>query len=158
MSRTPLLSALLALSALVALPACSQTPAVSERYVDVELHLASPPGAPPSSDARAWTTDDGRKLELRHVDTIPGAEIRSIRAKVSGDRPVVEFELTAPGAARLKALTTDHVGRMLGLVANDRLLLAATIAGTFSDGFQVPTDTLEDADRLHRSLVAADAP
>ncbi|UNK42643.1 hypothetical protein MNO14_00610 [Luteimonas sp. S4-F44] len=149
------------MSALVALPACSQAPAepaVSERYVDLELHLAPPAGAAPSSDARAWTTDDGRTLQLRHVDTIPGAEIRSIRAEVVGDHPAVVFEFTAPGAAQLKALTADHVGRMLGLVANDQLLLAATIAGPFSDGFQVTTDTLEDADRLRRSLVVSDAP
>ncbi|MBB3342487.1 hypothetical protein [Luteimonas sp. RC10] len=160
MSRTPLLSILLALSALVALPGCSQTPAepiVSERYVDIELHLEPARDAPPGSETtRAWTTDDGRTLHLRHVDTIPGTEVRSVRAESLGDRPALVVELAPSGAAQLEALTTDHIARQLGLVANDRLLLAARIAGPFSDGFQVATDTLEEAERLHRSLVVSD--
>jgi len=159
MTRSRLLSVLLALSAFVALPGCSQTPdepAVSERYVDIELHLEPARGAPPGSDVRTWTTDDGRTRHLRHVDTIPGADIRSIRAEIVGGHPAVVFALAAPGAKRIEAVTDGQVGRTLGLVANDRLLLAATIAGPFSDRFQVATATLEDAERLRRSLVVGD--
>ncbi|MEN4903697.1 hypothetical protein [Luteimonas sp. TWI1437] len=160
MSRARLLPLLLALSALGALSGCVERPAesaVSERYVDIELHLEPARDAPPGSETtRAWTTDDGRTLHLRHVDTIPGADVRSVRAEVLGDRPAIVVELTPPGAARLKALTTNHIARQLGLVANDRLLITARIAGPFSDGFQVSTDTLEDAERLRRSLVVGD--
>ncbi|KLI99885.1 hypothetical protein [Luteimonas sp. FCS-9] len=160
MPRSHPLSALLVLCAVLALPGCGGTPAgpaVSERYADLELHLEPARDEAPGSDApRAWTTDDGRTVHLRHVDTIPGTDIRSIRTVVGGDRPAVAFELAAPGAARLQALTADHVGRTLGLVANDRLLIAANIAGPFSGSFQVSTETHEDAERLRRSLLVSD--
>jgi preprotein translocase subunit SecD len=87
----------------------------------------------------AGTGEAGAEYFLvRRVAAVTGKDLRGAQPSIDeNSRPAVSFTLNPEGARRFGQFTGANIGRLLGIVLDDRMQSYATIRGRISDSGQI---------------------
>jgi preprotein translocase subunit SecD len=108
----------------------------------------------PGSDTReARDAGSGRTIHLHRDVVLTNDDIAAARVVAAQTGFGVEIELTAAGAARMRSVTSAHVGRLLAIVLDGSVRAAPRITSTIEHVGMISGDyTREEAQRLADGL------
>lgn len=105
-----------------------QAPAPSEQDKRAKIEIFRAETKPAAGLTETTEPGSNKKLYLPKTADLTGADIAQVKSgKDSSGNPVIEITFTKAGAAKMTALSKDHVQKPMAIVIGGKVISAPTI-------------------------------